>query len=155
MFGTVKKWFGIEGTRIRLHTLPIYPNTVETINGEIEIYAKDTETVQSIHLKFIEIYTRGKGDAKRIDEYELGTWTYEQPLTLVNGERQLIPFKLVFDPLQSAMDRRAQNVPLLKGVFSLMKNLKGVQSDYRLEAKAFIEGNTWHPVAKTKITFDS
>lgn len=154
MFGTVKKWFGIEGTRIRLHTLPVYPNTVKTINGEIEIYAKRTETVEAIRLKFIEVYTRGNADAKRMDEYVLGTWMYEQPLILINGERHMIPFKLAFDPLQSAMDRRASNAPFLKGVVSLMKNMKGVQSDYRLEAEAFVEGNTWHPVAKAKIVFD-
>ncbi len=153
MFGSVKKWLGIEGTRIRLHTLPVYPSTVETINGEIEVYAKRTETVDSIRLRFFEVYTRGKGDERRIDEYELGTWLYEQPLQLVDGERHMIPFKLAFDPLKSAMDKRAEN-PLLKGFVSLMKNLKGVQSDYRIEAEAIVEGSTWHPVAKSKIVFD-
>jgi hypothetical protein len=153
MFGSVKKWLGIEGTRIRLHTLSVYPSTVKTINGEIEIYAKRTETVHFIRLRFIEVYTRGKGDDKRIDEYLLGTWTHDQALTLVDGERYMIPFKLAFEPVKSAMDERAEN-PLLSGVVSLMKNLKGVQSDYRLEAEAFVEGNEWHPVAKTKIVFD-
>lgn len=155
MFGTVKKWLGMEGTRIRLHTLPVYPHTVKTINGEIEVYAKSTETIQSIRLKFIEVYTRGKGEAKRIDEYELGTWIHEQPLTLTYGEHHMIPFKLAFEPLQSAMDKRAQSAPLLKGVVSLMKNLKGVQSDYYIEAEASVKGHTWHPVAKAKIVFDN
>lgn len=155
MFGTVKKWLGMEGTRIRLHTLPVYPTTVETINGEVEVYAKQTETIESIRLRFIEVYTRGKGDAKRIDEYELGTWVYEQPLVLLNGAQQLIPFKLAFEPAQSAMDRRAQKAPLLKGVVALMKNLKGVQSDYRLEAEATVKGGNWQPITKTKIVFDS
>lgn len=154
MFGTVKKWLGMEGTRIRLHTLPVYPNTVKTINGEIEVYAKQTETIQSIRLRFLEVYTRGKGEDKRIDEYELGIWVYDAPLTLINGERQLLPFKLAFEPLQSAMDRRAEKAPLLKGVVNLMKNLKGVQSDYRIEAEAIVQGNTWHPMARAKIVFE-
>jgi hypothetical protein len=154
MFGTVKKWLGMEGTRVRLHTLSVYPKTVKTINGEIEVYAKQTETIQSIRLRFIEVYTRGKGEDKRIDEYELGIWVHDHPLTLMNGERQLLPFKLAFEPLQSAMDRRAQKAPLLKGVFNLMKNLKGVQSDYRIEAEVIVEGSTWHPMAKAKIVFE-
>ncbi|CAA6830387.1 MAG: Unknown protein, partial [uncultured Aureispira sp.] len=41
------------------------------------------------------------------------------------------------------------------GVVNLMKSMKGVESDYRIEAEAIVEDNTWNPLAKAKILFDS
>lgn len=154
MFGRVKKWFGIEGTKLRFHVLPTYPSNVETINGEIEAHSKRPETVLSIKIKFIEVYSRGRGDEKRIDEYLLGTWEYNEPFEISEGNSKMILFKLEFKPIESEMDKRANKGALRKGLVNLMKSMKGVSSDYRLEAEAVVEGNTWNPVAKTKIVFD-
>lgn len=153
MFGRVKKWFGIEGTKIRLHVLPSYPEDVTTINGEIEVFSKRPERVLSIHLKFIEVYTRGRGDEKRIDEYLLGTWDFLEPFEVKEDDSKMIFFKLEYEAVESAMDKRASKGPLRKGLVSLMKSMKGVQSDYRIEAEAVVEDNTWNPVAKAKIVF--
>lgn len=155
MFGRVKKWFGIEGTKIRLHVLPSYPIDVKTINGEIEIYSKRPEKVLSIKLKFIEVYTRGRAEEKRIDEFLLGTWEHNEPIDVSDGNSTMLLFKLEFDPVQSAMDKRAGKGPLLRGLVNVMKSMKGVQSDYRIEAEAIVEDNTWNPLAKAKIVFDS
>ncbi len=154
MFGRVKKWFGIEGTKIRLHVLPTYPRDVETINGEIEIYSKRPEKVLSIKLKFIEVYSRGRAEEKRIDEFLLGTWEHNEPIEVSDGNNQMIFFKLKCKPVESAIDKRASRGPLRKGLVSLMKSIKGVQSDYRVEAEAIVEDNSWNPIAKAKIIFD-
>ena len=153
MFGRVKKWFGIEGTKLRLHVLPSYPSDVKTINGEVEVHSKRPEKVLSIRLKFIEIYTRGRGDEKRIDEYLLGTWEHNEPFEVREGNSKMVFFKLEFEPVQSSMDKRAAKGPLRKGLVGLMKSMKGVSSDYRIEAEAVVEDNTWNPVAKAKIVF--
>jgi len=153
MFGRVKKWFGIEGTKIRLHVLPSYPEDVTTINGEIEVFSKRPERVLSIHLKFIEVYSRGRGEEKRIDEYVLGTWDFREPFDVKEGDSKMIFFKLEYEAVQSAMDKRASKGPLRRGLVGLMKSMKGVQSDYRIEAEAVVEDNTWNPVAKAKIVF--
>jgi hypothetical protein len=154
MFGRVKKWFGIEGTKIRLHVLTSYPRDVKTINGEIEVYSKRPEKVLSIQLKFIEVYTRGRAEEKRIDEFVLGTWEYKEPIEVSDGNSKTLLFKLEYDPVESAMDKRAGKGSLFRGVVSLMKSMKGVQSDYRIEAEAIVEDNTWNPLAKAKILFD-
>lgn len=154
MFGRVKKWFGIEGTRIRLHVLPSYPSNVTTINGEIEVYSKRPEKVLAIRLQFVEIYTRGRGEAKRIDEYLLGTWECNDPIEVSEGNPQMVFFKMEFEPVESAMDKRAAKGPLRRNLVKLMKSMKGVQSEYRIEAEAIVEGNTWNPIAKAKIVFD-
>ncbi|BDS12589.1 hypothetical protein [Aureispira anguillae] len=154
MFGKVKKWFGIEGTKIRLHVLPTYPHDVETINGEIEVYSKRPEKVLAIKLKFIEVYTRGRGEEKRIDEYLLGTWEYNKAIEVSDGNSQMLFFKLEFNPVESAMDKRASKGPMRRGLVRLMKSMKGVQSDYRIEAEAIVEGGAWNPITKAKIIFD-
>ena len=154
MFGKVKKWFGIEGTKIRLHVLPTYPGDVETINGEVEVHSKRNEKVLAIKLKFIEIYTRGRGLEKRIDEYLLGTWELNEPFEVSEGNAQMIFFKLEFKPVQSAMDARASKGFLRKGLVGLMKSMKGVSSDYLLKAEAIVEDNSWNPAAKAKIVFN-
>ena len=154
MFGRVKKWFGIEGTKIRSHVLPSYPKDVKTINGEIELHSKRPEKVLAIQLKFIEVYTRGRAEEKRIDEFLLGTWEYKEPIEVSDGNSKTLFFKLEFDPVESAMDKRAGKGSLLRGVVNIMKSMKGVQSDYRIEAEAIVEDNTWNPLAKAKILFD-
>jgi hypothetical protein len=154
MFGRVKKWFGIEGTKIRLHVLPTYPRNVETINGELEIYSKRPEKVLAIQLKFIEVYTRGRAEEKRIDEFVLGTWEYHELIEVSDGNPHTLLFKLEFDSVQSAMDKRAGKGPLLRGVVNLMKSMKGVKSDYRIEAEAIVEDNTWNPLSVARIQFD-
>lgn len=154
MFGTIKKWMGIEGVRLRLHLLSAYPKTVETINGEVELYAKSNTIVRNIRLQLIETYTRGKAEEKRVDEYLMGTWELDQPLHMREGENQRLLFKLPFEWLESPMDRRAKSNPLLKGMVSLMKNRKGVLSEYRLEAQVEVEGQGWSEPSRTRISFE-
>ena len=154
MFGTIKKWMGIEGVRLRLHVLSAYPRTVETINGEVELYAKSNTIVQGIRLQLIETYTRGKVEEKRVDEYTLGTWELASPLQLREGENQRLLFKLPFEWLESPMDRRSKSYPLLKGMVALMKNRKGVLSEYRLEAQIQVDGQTWSTPSRTRISFE-
>ena len=146
---------GIQGVRLRLHVLDSYPRTVETLNGEMELFAKSNTIVQGIRLRLIETYTRGKAEEKRVDEYTLGTWTLPAPLALREGEQHRLLFKLPFEWLESPMDRRAKNNPLVKGLVALMKNRKGVQSEYRIEAQVQVDGQPWSEPSRTRIVFDA
>lgn len=155
MFGSIKKMMGIQGVRLRLHTLSSYPQDVSTINGEVELYAKSNTTVTGIRLRFIENYTRGKAEEKRVDEYLLGSWELDSPIDMREGENRRLLFKLPFEWMESPMDRRAKNNPLLKGVVALMKNRKGVQSEYRIEAQVQVDGQEWSMPSRTRIVFDT
>ena len=144
---------GVEGTKLRLHVLPSYPHDVATINGEIEAYSKSPQKILSIEIKLYEVYSHGRGDEKRIDEYLLGTWTSNESFWIDDQKPQLQLFKLSFDPVQSNMDKIASKGPLRRGLVQLAKSMKGVSSDYRLEAEAVVEGLKWKPFTKTKIQF--
>lgn len=146
---------GIEGVRLRLHVLSSYPRTVDTINGELELYAKSNTLVRNVRLTFIETYTRGKAEEKRVDEYTLGTWELGEPLALREGDNHRLIFKMPFEWLDSPMDRRAKTNPLFKGMVALMKNRKGVQSEYRIEAQIQVDGQPWSEPSRTRIEFDA
>ena len=154
MFGKVKKWFGIEGTKLRLHVLDHYPRDVQTINGELEVQSKRVERINDIQVQFIEVYTRGRGEDKRIDEFILGSCQYQHSFQVSEGNSKMLFFKLAFEPVQSAMDQRASKGFLQRNLIGLMKSMKGVNSDFYLKAVATVDGNTWQPRAKTKIFFE-
>lgn len=154
MFGKVKKWFGIEGTKLRLHVLPQYPRDVQTINGELEVHSKRKEIITDVNLQFVEVYTRGRGEDKRIDEYVLGNWQHLQPFEVSEGNSKTLFFKLQFLPVQSRMDQRATKGFMQRNLIGLMKTMKGVSSDFYLKADATVDGNTWHPSTKSKIFFE-
>ena len=54
MFGTVKKWLGLDSVKIKLKPLEAYPRKVETINVELEINSGGSALVTYIKIKFIE-----------------------------------------------------------------------------------------------------
>ena len=153
MFNKVKKWLGIEGTRVRLYVLPSYPSDVETINGEIEVYSKRIESIKSIHVEFFEVYSRGRGEEKRINEYKLGEWHYHEPFEVSENFNKKMLFQLPFERINSPMDDRAAQNSLKKGLVSIMKSLKGVHSDFYLKGTAIIEGSSFYPSTKAKILF--
>lgn len=153
MFGRLKKWMGIEGAKLRLHILPSYPLDVNTINGEIEIYSQSPQKVLSVQIKFYELYSRGKGEEKRIDEFLLGTWLLNEPFLIDEKKPKIQFFKLEFEKMNSNMDKIANKGIVRKGLVRFAKSMKGISSDYRIEAEAEVAGLNWKPFAKSKVVF--
>ncbi len=153
MFGKIKNWMGIEGAKLRFHVLPSYPHNIPTINGELEVFAKRQQTITAIEIKFYEIYTNGRGDEKRIDEYLLGTWSSEELIMVDDGFPQNVFFKLHYQKAESNMDKIAKKGFLQKGLVGFAKSMKGIKSTYRLEARANVEGVSWQVFTKTPIEF--
>jgi hypothetical protein len=154
MFGKIKNWMGIEGAKIRLQVLPSYPSGIETINGELEIYSKRPQRILQIEIKLYEIYSHGTKSDKRIDEYLLGTWESDQSIAVDDNKTENVFFKLPYQPLESNMDKIANKNTLFKGLVSVAKSLKGVKSEYKLEARVTVEGLNWQPFTKTMIRFE-
>ena len=153
MFGDIKRWFGVEGLKIRLHLAEAYPRYIDTLNGEIELLAKGKQRLERLELKLIERYSRGRGEAQRSSEHLLGTWELPQALQLADGETQRFLFKLPFAFEKSNIDRLAEGNILQQGLASLAKNLKGVQSDYRLELEAWVAGQSLSIKQEQKLFF--
>jgi hypothetical protein len=153
MFGRVKKFFGLGGVKIKLMPLEVYPKKVDTINGELEISSKDYNTVSYIRIKLIERYERGRGENKKIDEYELGEWVHNEEIKMDQDETKVIFFKLPFEFQMSNIEKMGSRGFLGRGLANLAKSMKGAKSIYRLEAEAVVEGSKTNPYDKAKIQF--
>ncbi len=152
MFGFFKNVFNIDSVKLRLNVLEAYPRNVPTLNGEIEIRGGG-QRVEAVCLRFVEVYTRGRGDDKRIEEYELGEWQHTEAFTVAKDAPVTLPFRLPFEFLKSNIDTLGDSNFLLRPLASLARTLKGVSSEFYLQAEASVEGGKLRPNLKTKINF--
>ena len=153
MFGRVKKWFGIESLKMKLDVLEAYPRKVETVNGQLEFTSKHPETVLYIKIKLIERYERGRGENKKIDEYQLGEWIYDEQFEVDDDKPKVLLFKIPFQFLNSPIEKVGNSNIIGKGIMNIAKAMKAAKSEFRIEAEAVIEGSKVNPFDKAKIAF--
>ncbi len=151
MFGKVKKWLGIEGVKIELET----PEEVEIdkgiISGKVRFFSKNPQTVTNINVRLIERYTRGRRSEKLTDEYELGVISNNTNIEVPADDPVEIEFNLPFDLKNSEMDKMQGKNIFLGGIVKTAKWIQGVNSTYRIEAKAKVEGTALDPFDKRGI----
>ena len=153
MFQRFKKWIGVNQVKIKFNTLPVYPSSVETLNGELIFYAQDEQEIESFTLVLSEVYTRGRGENKRIDEYTLGEETINESILLSPKQPHRYLFKLPFQFNMSNMDKIGKKNLITRQISRLAKSMKGVQSDFSLQIEAKIRGQQTLSRAKTSISF--
>ena len=146
MFGKVKKILGIEGVKLELSV----PNKVSRDTGIITGIVKltslsDHNLIESIHLKMIEKYTRGRGENQLINEYPMGELIKKENIMISKNDILEIPFEMEFNYVKSEMDKMGESNFITRGLVGLAKKARGVQSEYKLIAEANIKGTTLHP----------
>ena len=152
MLNKVKKWLGIEGVKLDL----VLPDEVDrrkgTLNGKIRLSSMQAQRVTGIRVVMVERYARGRKTDKHIDDYEMGTLqineTYEVP---AEGQVEL-KFSLPFSLVESEMDSLQRSNFLTGGLIRVLKYAEGVQSTYRVEAEALVEGVALNPFDKKEVT---
>jgi len=146
MFGKVKKILGIEGVKLEL----IVPDKVSKEAGIVTGFVKltslsDNNLIESIQLKLVEKYSRGRGESKLINEYKMGTLLKKENITISKNDILEIPFELEFVFVKSEMDKMGESNFLARGLVGLAKKARAVHSEYKLIAEANIKGTTLHP----------
>jgi hypothetical protein len=146
MFGKVKKILGIEGVKLEL----IIPEKVNKETGIVTGIMKftslsDDNKIESIHLKMVEKYTRGRGNSKLINEYVMGELVMRENIGISKNDIVEIPFQLDFTYAKSEMDKLQDNNFITSGLVKLAKKLRGVHSEFSLRAEASIKGTTLNP----------
>lgn len=146
MFGKVKKILGIEGVKLEL----IIPDKVSReagiVTGAVKLTSlSDNNLIESIQLKLVEKYSRGRGESKLINEYIMGTLLKKENITISKNDILEIPFELEFVYIKSEMDKMGDSNFIARGLVGLAKKARGVHSDYKLIAEANIKGTTLHP----------
>lgn len=147
MIGRVKQWLGIEGVKLEL-LLPEEVDAQEGIlMGRLRFQSMNTQLVTFIKIAIIERYSRGRGQDKLVDEYELGKLEIAKEIEIPAGRVVEVPFSLHFSMLQSAFDEMETRF-LLGGIAKAAKLLNAVKSDYRIEAEARVKGTALNPFDK-------
>ena len=154
MLGKLKNILGIEGVKISILLDDPIMMEEEAIFGHIILSSLSDQTIQSIELKFIERYHRGRKENKLIDEYELASLIISDTYHIAKNEEIKIPFTLPYNHVQSEMDKIGDSNIISKGIVFIAKSLKGVKSEYRLIAKAKIKGTTLDPIAKKMVILE-
>lgn len=151
MLGKVKKWLGIEGAKLELILPEEWPITEKSLPGRVRIFTKNAQTVTTIKFALIERYNRGRGKEKRTDEYLLGETTIHRRIDIpAEGSAELL-FEIPFSILQSDMDRMEQGNFIARSIVRAAKWAEAVQSQYRIEAEAVVEGVALNPFDKKEV----
>ncbi len=153
MLKKIKNILGIEGVKIALSCPEEIPKNSNTIKGEIHLSSKSKNTINSIRIKLIEKYKRGRQEATLIDEYLLSEMEIETDLLLEDGKSETLSFSLPITLLLSDMDKLANKNFIAKGLVGIAKKAKNVKSYYRVEVEAFIDDVPVNAITQQKIEF--
>lgn len=145
MIGKLKKFFGIEGVKLEL----IIPESVKAteglIEGTIRFQSMNTQEVSYIKLAMVERYARGRGEDRKIDDYEIGSTQLDLNISIPAEEVVEINFQLPFQVVKSDMDEWGDKNILLTGVVKAAKYLSKVKSTYKVVAEAKVKGTALNP----------
>ncbi|MBK8626426.1 MAG: sporulation protein [Saprospiraceae bacterium] len=147
MFGTVKKILGIEGVKLELVVADKISKDAGIVTGLVKLTSlSDNNQLESITLRMVEKYSRGRGDSKLINEYPMGELVKKEMITISKNDIIEIPFEMDFVYVRSEMDKMEDNNFFAKGLVKLAKKVRGVSSEYSLRAEAKIKGTTLNPM---------
>ena len=104
MFGKVKSWLGIEGVTLELSLPEELKYSDGLVAGKIFLSSMNDHTVNSIHIKLVEKYSRGKKDEKLTDEFDLGQIKLVKDIHIPANKKVQLSFTLPFKPRKSDMD---------------------------------------------------
>lgn len=147
MLKKVKKWFGIEGLKLAVQLEESYDRKNQEVDGLIILQSKDSEVVESISIKIIEKYSRGRGKNKLIDEYLMTNDVINQQYVLEPESILEIPFRVDITEKVSRMDEIERSNFLLGGIVKTAKFIKRAKSTYRIEIEANVKGTKFSPFA--------
>ncbi|MEM1326416.1 MAG: sporulation protein [Bacteroidota bacterium] len=151
MIGRVKRYFGIEGVKVFLDAPEEVTTRKGRIEGEVSFASMNRQEVTEVRVRLIERYARGRGDNKKIDEYEMGSIFLKQKIQIEPEQESRLPFVLPFKKLRSEVDEFANRNFLFQGLASLAKSAYAAQSEYYIIAEAKVKGTALSPFIKKAI----
>ncbi|MEM0995063.1 MAG: sporulation protein [Bacteroidota bacterium] len=151
MFGRVKRYLGIEGVKVELELPQKARLSKRELKGKVRFLSMNQQSVTKVKIKLIERYSRGRGEEKKIDEYNLGEIIMKKNIEVTPDEAIEIGFVLPFEAVRSEVDEFAAKNILFKGIASAAKKIYAAQSDYFVVAEAKVNGTALPPFCKKKI----
>ena len=155
MFGKVKRWLGIEGVKLELIVPEEINRKTQMVSGKVRFSSMHAQKVTSIKVKMVERFVRGRGKDKMIDEYVLGKIELKKSFEIPTDENIEIEFDLAFDLMKSDMDKMQEKNLVVGGLIQAAKWMRGVKSDFRIEAEAEVSGTALNPFDKKTVVLGS
>ena len=153
MIKRLKNMLGIESVKVELEIPQEIEKKDQNIKGEIILTTQSDAEVESISIKLIEKYTRGRKESKLIDEYVISKILVNERVNISKDEVIKLPFDLPFKIVKSPMDELQDNNFFNRLIVGLAKKLKGVKSEYRILAEVNIKGTALQPFAEKGLYF--
>lgn len=145
MLNKFKNWLGIEGLKIEL----LIPETIEKgsgfVDGRVVFNTKQMQTISGIRIQIFEKYTRGRGKEVKVDEFEIGSISFDQELEIKAFQETHIDFALPFKLSLSSMDEFENKNIFSKGIVKAAKAIHQVKSEYKVVATAQVKGTALDP----------
>lgn len=154
MFGKVKKWLGIEGVKLELILPEVVSKDTESVKGRIRFTSMNQQTVTYINIVMLEKFSRGRGDEKLSDEYEMGNLSIDEIVEIPSDEVVEIAFELPIEFLKSEMDELEDRNFILGGLVKAAKWARGVESEFYIIAEARVKGVALNPFDKKVVIVD-
>lgn len=151
MIGKVKQWLGIEGVKLELEIPEGQALANESLQGIIRFQSMNPQTVTGIRVVLIERYSRGRGDERLIDEYELGRLEIKETFEVSPEAPVEKTFHLTFEALESDIDRWGNRNIVNRQMAKAARWLQKAQSQYRVEAEAKVKGVALNPFDKKDV----
>lgn len=150
MIRRVKRWLGIEGVKIELLLPESLSLKSAMLEGKLRFQSMTPERVTHLRITLKERYSRGRGEERLIDEYVLGSLEVEKQIDIPKGKIVELPFSLPFDRVESNVDA-LEKAFLWKGLAKAVKWANKVESEFRVEAEARIQGTALNPFVRQVI----
>lgn len=125
--------------------------TEGAIEGILRFQTMQTQTVTSVKVKLIERYSRGRGDSKLIDEYQLAEIDLVQDIEVPENEVVELDFSLPFQLVKSEVEAFGSKNFLFKGIAKAAQLSRNAKSIYRVEAEAKVRGTALSPFDKKEV----
>lgn len=154
MFKKVKKWLGIEGVKLELALPEKVTEEAGNIKGKVRFLSKNEQTVNYLKIILVEKFSRGRKKEKITDEYRLGEIILEKEIPIPKETPVVIDFTLPFEMMKSEMDELEDKNLIFSGLVKVAKKLRGVNSEFYVEAEARVKGTALNPFDKQLIELD-
>lgn len=151
-FGKIKQGLGI-GTASLEIVMPVQiDKAAGQVTGRLALTGKSDQTVKSVNIKLVELYTHGQGEEKRTKEFVLGELpVYKgEPFSLKADERKEMDFVLPFSLKLSGSQSLAQKDGVLGVLGKAAVFASSEKSDFQIRATADLDGVALDP-ADTKV----
>ncbi|MEM6381017.1 MAG: hypothetical protein AAF705_22785, partial [Bacteroidota bacterium] len=123
----------------------------DKLTGMVKLTTSREQFVQSLCVKLVEKYTRGRGKNRKSTEFELGQVVVAVHQMILPGVPFFVEFEMDFEELQSEMDEIQDRGGIKGRLAQLAKRINNVESVYRVEAEAYVEGTNVNPWSKSEL----